>query len=138
MEAVKQDQGRAPCRHALGRAQEGDEQDLALDPEYTTYRNAPWWEQRLGGQLLLGQLPGRLPLPKAAPVTGEERAELWAVPSAPPAAEGQAAARNVSPEPQKDSTPTRAKEEQPAPSESSALPETPVVVTPLGASEESR
>ena len=64
------------------------------------------------------------PLPKAAPVTGEERAELWAVPSAPPAAEGQAAARNVSPEPQKDSTPPRSKEEQPVPSEPRASPET--------------
>ena len=57
MEAVKQDQGRVPYRHVLGRAQEGVEQDLALDPEYATYRNAPWWEQRLGG-LLAGTAEG--------------------------------------------------------------------------------
>ena len=43
--------GEPPYRHVLGRAQEGVEQDLPLDPQYATYRNAPWWEQRLGGLL---------------------------------------------------------------------------------------
>ena len=57
MEAIKQDQGRVPYRHVLGRAQEGVEQDLALGPEYVTYRNIPWWEQRLGG-LLAGTAEG--------------------------------------------------------------------------------
>ena len=57
VEAVKQDQGRAPFRHVLGRAQESVKQDLALDPEDVTYRNAPWWEQRLGG-LLAGTAEG--------------------------------------------------------------------------------
>ena len=57
MEAVKQDQGQVLYPHVLGRTQEGVEQDHAFGPEYATYRNAPWWEERLGS-LLAGTKEG--------------------------------------------------------------------------------